>query len=450
MRRLIQTLRLAVQRKLPAHHQSILSGLVVVVAFIAAAKALGALKEMSLAWRFGVGAEIDAYMLVFTFMNWPTSIWLSVLPSLVIPIEAKIRATSPRELPRFRGELLRMSILIGIALTAVYLAVLPWCFTHGFFGLPLHTGKLAASMMRVMGWAVLPGFLGALYAAWTMSGGRHANTLLEGVPALVVMAAVLSTAGVGSLAWGTLVGVVAQAVCLIGFVGRVKPVGGAERSQGWRQFWPALRIALVGQVVMSLTSLVDQAFAAGLTEGSISSLGYSSRVLGLLVGLGATAVGRATLPVFSEAGAGGAVDVRRAAMKWSLVMALCGATVAILGWFVAPWLVRVLFVRGTFSPDDALVVSRLLRLGLLQIPPYFASLVLVSMHSALGNYALLSGSGFLGLAVKLVFGSILVKYFGVEGLVISQAIVYLCNSVLLLVGGRRAAASHRHDGPGHI
>ena len=88
-------------------------------------------------------------------------------------------------------------------------------------------------------------------------------------------------------------------------------------------------------------------------------------------------------------------------------------------------------------PDDTAVVARLLRLGVLQLPLYVASLVLVSLHSSLGHYKLLLASGVLGLAVKLPASWLLLPAFGAGGLMLSTAAVYAANSLLLTRGVAR-------------
>ena len=38
-------------------------------------------KEMAIAYRYGVSAEVDAYLFVFNLVNWPVGVWFSVLTS---------------------------------------------------------------------------------------------------------------------------------------------------------------------------------------------------------------------------------------------------------------------------------------------------------------------------------------------------------------------------------
>src|SRR3546814_4427183 len=116
---------------------------------------------------------------------------------------------------------------------------------------------------------------------------------------------------------------------------------------------------LVGQIAMSFVGPIDQYTAAGLGANANATLGYASRLLSLLLGLGAASVGRAALPVLADIQARG--DQHRArstALKWSVLMVLAGAVVTAVGWLLAPWGVALLFERGAFTADDTVEIGR--------------------------------------------------------------------------------------------
>jgi peptidoglycan biosynthesis protein MviN/MurJ (putative lipid II flippase) len=201
-------------------------------------------------------------------------------------------------------------------------------------------------------------------------------------------------------------------------------------------FRQALGLLLLGQVVMNLSILVDQYFAAGLAEGAISSIGYANRILAMVLGIVATALTRATLPVFSRSGAGAGAQARSLANRWAALMIGAGLMVAMAGWILAPWGVRLLFQRGTFTSGDSAVVTHLLRLGLLQLPFYFSSLVLVSLQSSLGRYGLIMATGVLGLGVKVAGNFLLLPVLGTGALMLSTTLVYGVNLAVLARAGR--------------
>ena len=107
-------------------HRAIAQGIAWVGIFVLIGKAVGAAKEVAIAYRYGVSAEVDAYLFVYNLVNWPVSVWFSVLTLVLVPLVARITQGAPADLPRFRSELLGLAFLLGLAL-----ALLNW------LGLPL-------------------------------------------------------------------------------------------------------------------------------------------------------------------------------------------------------------------------------------------------------------------------------------------------------------------------
>jgi putative peptidoglycan lipid II flippase len=417
-------------------HRTILLGLVSVGLFSVLGRLAMGLKEIAVAWRFGVSAQVDAYLFVFNLISWPVAVWFSTLTVIVIPLEARLRQDAPQRLRVFRAELLGITALLGVSLALIARFGLAWIVKQPAVGLPLGTMSLALNIIPRLSWLVLPGMLIGLMSTWMMSDGRYANTLLEGIPAVCILVAVCLFSSIQAMVWATLAGTILQLAVL----NQSRQHAGASfrlSSSAWIPFWNGFGVMILGQALMAVTTLVDQFFAVGLGEGAISSLGYAGRVLALANGIMATAVARATLPVFSRSSAGGAIDTRHLAKRWAGIMGLVGLLAVLLGWFLAPDVVRILFQRGTFTSADTQYVSTLLRYGLFQLPFYFASLVYVSLHSSRGDYSVFVVSSVIGLTVKSVMVVCLIDRLGARALMISTAVMYAGNMVwLLLASGR--------------
>src|SRR3546814_14200928 len=88
---------------------------------------------------------------------------------------------------------------------------------------------------------------------------------------------------------------------------------------------------LVGQLASSFVGPIDQYTAAQLSGNANATLGYASRLLSLLLGVGAASVGRAALPVLADTHCRGYPARPRAkAMKWSVLRGPDGASVTLL------------------------------------------------------------------------------------------------------------------------
>ena len=79
----------------------------------------------------------------------------------------------------------------------------------------------------------------------------------------------------------------------------------------------------------------------------------------------------------------------------------------------------------------------MLRLGLLQLPFYFTSVVFVSLHSSVGRYRLLLWSGVAGLGAKVVANDLLIPTFHVGALMLCNVAVHATNTVVLARAGTR-------------
>jgi peptidoglycan biosynthesis protein MviN/MurJ (putative lipid II flippase) len=236
---------------------------------------------------------------------------------------------------------------------------------------------------------------------------------------------------------GSTLGFLLQAVILGVLSGRADNIRArlsfSVSSPQWPHMYRAVGVFMIGQFIMSLATPLDQYFVAGLGDGNIATLGYASRVLGLLVSMGAVAISRATLPVLSELlSAGDNARARSIALKWSLFMLAVGCVVAVVAWLLAPMVVKLLFQRGAFSAADTVAVSGLFRWGLIQIPFYFSVLVLVQLLASEGRFKAMAGIAAANFAVKVVANYFLIRWLGITGVVLATGVMGLCSFVCYL------------------
>lgn len=420
----------------PDHH-AIARGMAWVALFVLLGSVARAAREVAIAYRYGVSAEVDAYLFVFNLVNWPVAVWFSVLTVVLVPLAARIRQGASAELPRFRSELLGLTLLLGLALAFLGWLGLPFLLRSSWTGLPRATVAIAITMTPTLTLLALMGVVISLFSAWMLAAGRHANTLLESVPALAVLIALLASPGGGveSLVWGTLAGFAFHLASLAVPLARQDEIEAprfTRQSPQWTPFWQGFGIMLAGQVLMSFTGIIDQFFAAHLGTGAIAALSYANRILLLILGMGAMAVSRATLPVFSQAQAQGGEQVHRVALHWVKLLFAVGVVTMLVSWLLAPWGVKLLFERGAFTAEDTIIVAEVLRYGLTQLPFYFAGLVFVSYLSSRGLYVWLLWSGIIGLGSKLLGNALFIHAYGLSGISLASAFMYAINFVFFL------------------
>ncbi len=427
-------------------HGRIAKGLFWVGLFLLLGKVAGAAKEMAIAWRYGVGAETDAYLFVYNLISWPVAVWSSALTVVLVPLVARAGAQAPPELPRFHAELLGATLLGAMLLLTLAWFGLPPLLASSWAG--LEAGVLPAALAAHAGmiWLLPLGTLAAVYAAWMLAAGHHANSLLEAVPALVILLVLLlvPTPGLAPLLWGTVAGA-AFHLLVLALLFRGRGETGWLRlgwtSRHWGVFMQGFTLALAGQVVMSLIGLVDQFFAAHLGQGAVATYAYASRVLALILALGATAVSRATMPVFAAVRDGDGQGTRSVVRQWGRWMFVLGLLATGLAVWLAPWAVQLLFERGRFTAQDSAAVTEVLRHGLLQLPFFAAGLIYVSWLTSQRRYATLLVIAACNLGVKIGAATVLVAWLGLPGLMLSNVVMLAVALLLFLVVGQFAERS---------
>lgn len=418
-------------------HILIARRMAVVMGFALVAKMAGAAKEVALAWRYGVSEVVDAYVFTFNLVNLPISIWLIVLTVVFIPLAARLRKEAPSDLPGFRAELFGLAVLAGGALAIVAAPALMLMFDFSLSGLSAGAREIALSAAPMLAALIPPAFVAHYGSVLLMSEGRNTNTLFEGIPAFVILLALLAfdTSSPAPLVWGTLAGFALHAVVMLGAVRRVGKLTWprlAFSSPAWKFFWTSIGVMLLAQALQTVIGVIDQFFAARLGEGAVSTLSYSTRLLSLILTLGAVAIARATLPVFSEMRAQGKSSVNRVAMRWVQIMLFAGGLIVLIGWPAADTAIRIVYERGAFTAADTERVAEVFRYALLQVPFYCAAVVLMQLAYSAHVYHFLLIVAVVKLAVKVAANFMLVEHFGLTGLMMATVLMYVSAMLTLL------------------
>lgn len=430
LRLLPQPLRLRVQ-SVSQDNKAILRGIAWVALFLLAAKIIAALKEMLVAYRYGTSALVDGYLFTFNLASWPVSVFYSVASFIFIPVLVRLRTQSPEGSRQLQAEMLGISLLLSIALAFLAWRLLPWIINSPWLGLGAQAREAALASVPWCAGMIVLGMMAALYSTWLMSERRHANTVLECLPALGIGVFLLfwpwdtTNPTLEPMLWGMFAGFVGQmGLLMVVHVDVVRPAI-TPRSPHWQEIYRSFGVMLAAQVVMTSTGLVDQFLLARLPEGSIATFGYAQRVMALVLGLSGTVIGRAMLPVLS------AVKNEREAWilarRWAIRLFWLGLLGAGALAISANVLVDLLFRRGAFDAEASLAVANTLMALGMQLPFYLSGIVLVQWIVAVRKHVWLLSASLLVVMSKFLAGWWLLSY-GTIGVAIATALMYLVSS----------------------
>lgn len=173
-------------------------------------------------------------------------------------------------------------------------------------------------------------------------------------------------------------------------------------------------------------------------------MGYANRIMALFLGLLGTAVGRAALPTLSSTYATEPVTTTRVAIRYTWILGLVGSATLVLVVFGAHLVVTVLFQHGAFSDTDSNKVSDVLVASAFQLPFYAAAVMTLSLLTSARRYLAILIITAMALAAKVGSAFLLTRHFGLQGLMVSNAIMYailLFSSLVAIIAIHRTQPS---------
>jgi len=419
-----------------------------VALFLLAAKAIAAGKEIVVAQAFGTSAALDGYLFVFTLYSVIGSTGYSVMYAVLVPLIAA-KSAFPQSNRQFRSEALGLVLVLGLALGVLSaLGINAW-LTRGNSGLSTECTAAALGAIWPLSVTVLLALLAGLMSTFIMSAGGHANTLLEAGPAIGIAVAVIvwPNASVGPLVFGTIAGYCLQLTCLAWLLRDSSSLSTPVlrfNSPLWRDLQLTSALVVLTCLLTGLSGALDLYFAADLEQGSIASMGYANRIMALFLGLLGTAVGRAALPTLSSTYATEPVTTTRVAIRYTWILGLVGSATLVLVVFGAHLVVTVLFQHGAFSDTDSNKVSDVLVASAFQLPFYAAALMTLSLLTTARRYLAILIITAMALAAKVGSAFLLTRHFGLQGLMVSNAIMYailLFSSLVAIIAIHRTQPS---------
>lgn len=408
-------------------------------------KSASLVKELVVAWKFGVGDTLDAFFIALLIPAFIINVVSSSFNAALIPTYIRVREQEGKEAAQklFAGATTWILALLGIAtvlmvVTApIYLPVIAGGFNAEKLNLTFEL--LCAIAPLVLLETVMTSWRAALNA-----GERFALAAL--VPIFTPIATILcllllNSWGVFNLAAGLVFGGILEAIA----IGIALQKQGISLTPKWYGLNPQLRQvatqftpAVTGALLMNSATLVDQSMAAMLAPGSVASINYGNRVIALPITLMATALSTAIIPYFSK---------MMARQDWVSVRHTLNRYLALIFAFTLPmmvffllgseWIVQTLFQRGSFSAEDTKLVAQIQSCFAFQLPFYIGNILLARLMIAMRLNHILMKVSALNLGTNIFLNYLFMQWIGIKGIALSTSFVYLISFLCMLVVAKK-------------
>lgn len=402
-------------------------------------KPLGLITQMLLAKYFGAGPEYDAYVLAVFIVMFTGSVLGQVFTSVAVPFIIKLRESLDREtLLGFQNAILALFAAPALAIALVLFACTSFVVDLVGHDLPPDTRDYAIHIVRALAW---PGALILIVAmgkaVLNLNRKYRLATSMPIINAVSVLAAIAllhDRLGIWSAVLGFAASELIQALCVwmrsatAGLVAWRRPRVPEGRM---RQLWSLSWALLLTQSFLLLYQLIDNWFASSLETGSLSSIAYALTIKNFGIQLFQLTLVTVMFTRMSEyfgrgdlKGCGTYVldniaRVSRLVLPATLIFYLASGEI-----------VRVLFLRGAFTPEDATRTTDVMSMYALGLPAFIINLILSRVFHSLQRMREKVWLGLQYLLMSVGLNALLVGPLKVTGLALATTITIYSHVLL--------------------
>lgn len=394
---------------------------------------LGLLREQVLAYFFGAGRAMDAFVVGYRIPNLLRDLFAEgALAGAFVKVFTSCTEKETLESSFKKASILLtnfMLILLIIVWAGILLAPSLVSLMAPAFKEDPAKFSLTVSLTRIMMpflffislSAILSGLLnslGVFFLPALSSGFFNLSSILIGVLGFYL----LSYEGyepIFAMAIGVTLGGLLQALMQYPVL---KKRGFSFRFQadfGLPEFYEVLKLILpvvIGFSAVQINIFINTFFATSCGEGAVSWYSYAFRVMYVPLGLFGVGLSQALLPELTRNITQGNLFLARDTYGKALVVSLSLSLPSALGlWGLSEDIIKVLFERGAFRPEDTYFTAEVLKVFALALPFYGLSKTATPLFYALNRTMIPAGGSFLAVTMNLSVILLTIKILGIKG-----------------------------------
>jgi putative peptidoglycan lipid II flippase len=293
----------------PSHQHTELSATFLLMTTILASRVIGYLREMYIAYAFGAGSQVDAYVAAFTLPDWLNYMVAGGTASITFIAIYTRFAAEKREHEAQKTfsiiiTVMTTVLLIGIAFAEIFTTQFARWMFHGFTPEQI---RLCVFLTRILLPAQIFFYVGGIVSAVLLSKRLFLfpafGPVLYNVFIILAGIAFGRRLGIASLAYGALVGSIIGPF-LINAMGAAKVGTGYRpsfeiKNKAFRE-WVRMSVPLMlGVSLVTADDWILRYFASS-GVGDIARLNYAKRLFAVPIAVLGQATGQASLPFFAK------------------------------------------------------------------------------------------------------------------------------------------------------
>ena len=407
-----------------------------VVAFIGVfIKIVGFYKETVIASIFGLSELLDTYFIAVLIPTFVQNVFISALNNLFIP-NYIIELKTSKQIKTFQSVSFLIVTVLIVLLTISCLVFSEYLLTIVF---PNHS-EIYYDLIRVQFYWILPclffwgysSMLGSLLEVKNIFFHSTITPIFIAATTLICLFFFKEVLQEIVLAIGMLSGsILSFLYLLIVCIYRHEvSFGPLELNRNIKIMIAQLPPKIASGFLSGSNSFVDQFFAAQLVVGSIAAINYGGKIPAFVLGMIILPLGSVLLPHFSRSVSDNELKAYKELFKILKLVFFSTLIICLFGVVFSDDIVRMLFERKEFTSDNTFIVANIQKIGLLYIPFYICTAICVKFLTAINKNKFMAWVSFWNLILNLILNFILIRFFGIYGLAMSTAVMFIVSSFI--------------------
>jgi len=411
---------------------------------------LGLVREQVLAYYFGAGKAMDAFVVGYRIPNLLRDLFAegALAGAFVKVFTARTEKEGLNAAFKKASILLCNFLLILILVVALGIVLAPQIVSlmAGAFKEDPSKFELAVGLTRLMMpfllfislsaiFAGLLNSLGVFFWPSLSSGFFNLSSIIIGVSGYYLLSA-LGYEPIYAMALGVTLGGLLQALMQYPLLRKKGFSFKLKIDFALPEFREVLRLILpvvIGFSAVQINIFINTFFATSCGEGAVSWYSYAFRIMYVPLGLFGVGLSQALLPELTRKITIGEVDSARETLGRALVVSLSLSLPSALGlFFLSQEIVSLLFERGAFKALDTFFTSEILKIFSLALPFYGLSKTLIPLFYALNRTHFPALGSFLAVFLNLFVILLSIEALGIKGVALGTTSGLLGQCLFLL------------------
>jgi len=420
---------------------SLLKATALVTLITLISRILGLVREMVMAWEYGMSPETDALSIAISIPYAFHSVIGISITAAYIPLMARYANRDDGAQNTIVSEFINFIIIISL-LVIIFFVV----FANGVVGFIGHglgeDAKVLAKELSLLSFVsiIFLTLTGALTGILNYARKFYAAAIAPVILNVSIIGFVFYLSGelyVRSPIYGTIVGsffgvmILFVSMRLAGIVYNPLTKPNLHRfSEMMSDVWPIVMISLLTYFY----TVIDFRMGSSYGEGVITAFSYANRFMQLPQGIFVTAIAAVTFPKLSDLAA--RLDYRRFSelISGNIKLIFLLVMPAIIGILITiEDLTDLLFHHGEMDRESVKMISDVILILGIGLPGFCLNLPLTRAFYAFGDKLTPLYVAFASLFVKIITAHYFVSLFDYQGLAVSTVVALLFNAVVLFV-----------------